>query len=315
MKIVFIHIFLILFAFSSFAQKPAEVLASANGQTFTAENLSPETQKIYADLLASIAAARRDLLTEMIAAAIFEAEAKAKNQPIDKMLGDVRAKVPAPSKTEIQAVYDANRAALGDKTLAETRPQIVAFLRREPEQKALQAFLLSLQTKHRVAPGKDVNAPELKPTDVLAAIGAKKITAREYEQKNRLTVYELQMEVYDRVRTDLENAVFSDLLEAEAKALNVAASDLMAREVTDKMREFSDEERYALQETLKKRLFDKYKANFSFKEPAPIVQNISVDDDPAQGKAIAPVTIVMFSDFQCPACAGVHPILKQFLAG
>jgi hypothetical protein len=37
----------------------------------------------------------------------------------------------------------------------------------------------------------------------------------------------------------LENSVLTDLLEAEAKSLNVAASDLMAREITDKMREFT----------------------------------------------------------------------------
>ena len=30
-----------------------------------------------------------------------------------------------------------------------------------------------------------------------------------------------------------------------------------------------------------------------------------------EGNADAPVTIVMFTDFQCPACAGFYPILKQ----
>lgn len=313
MKIVFTLFCSIFLAFSGFAQKPPEVLATANGQTFTVVNLAPETQKIYADLPASIAAARRELLSEMIAAAIFEAEAKAQNLPVAKLLADVSAKVPAPTDAQIQAVYDANRAALGGKTLAETRSQIVAFLRREPEQKALRTFLASLQTKHRTAPGKDVNAADLKPTDALATVGARKITAQEYEQKNRLAVYDFQADVFDRVRADLENAVFAELLETEAKSLSVAASDVLAREVTDKMREFSDEERYALQDALKNRLFAKYKVVFSLKEPAPIAQNISADDDPAQGKAGAPVTIVMFSDFQCPACAGVHPVLKKVL--
>jgi hypothetical protein len=50
MKIIFTHFLFVIFAFSIFAQKPGEVLATANGQTFTVKNLSPETQKIYADL-------------------------------------------------------------------------------------------------------------------------------------------------------------------------------------------------------------------------------------------------------------------------
>ncbi|MGI8848923.1 MAG: DsbA family protein, partial [Pyrinomonadaceae bacterium] len=84
--------------------------------------------------------------------------------------------------------------------------------------------------------------------------------------------------------------------------------------VTDKMREFSAEEREQLQTTFQKRLFQKYNAKILLKEQEPIAQNISTDDDPAQGKQNAPVTIVMFTDFQCPACAAVHPILKNILA-
>jgi hypothetical protein len=171
------------FRFFDFRAKAREVLAAANGQTFTVKNLSPETQKIYAELFVSIAEVRRESLSEMIAGAVFETEAKAKNQTVEKLLDDVKAKVPAPSDAEIQAVYDVNRAALGGKTLAETRQQIVAFLRHEPEQKALQNFLASLKTKYRVVPGKDVNAANLAPADILATVGARKISAREFEEK------------------------------------------------------------------------------------------------------------------------------------
>jgi protein-disulfide isomerase len=48
-------------------------------------------------------------------------------------------------------------------------------------------------------------------------------------------------------------------------------------------------------------------------EPAQPVQNVSVDDDPSRGDANAPVTIVEFTDFQCPACAAMHPVLEEVL--
>ena len=44
------------------------------------------------------------------------------------------------------------------------------------------------------------------------------------------------------------------------------------------------------------------------------VYHIDVADAPIRGPANAPITIVEFSDFQCPYCAGVQPTLKEVLA-
>src|SRR4030095_5245621 len=48
-------------------------------------------------------------------------------------------------------------------------------------------------------------------------------------------------------------------------------------------------------------------------EPPQPVQLISVDDAPVRGDANAAVTIVEFTDFQCPACAAMHPVLDEVL--
>lgn len=38
---------------------------------------------------------------------------------------------------------------------------------------------------------------------------------------------------------------------------------------------------------------------------------LPVDDSPVRGSPMAPVTIVEFSDFECPFCAAAHPVLER----
>jgi protein-disulfide isomerase len=315
MKITATIFCLFLSVLSVFAQKAETVLATANGRNYTAENLSPDVKKAWENLSASIAETRRALLSDMIAEALLTAEARARGTTVEKLVGEVKAKIPAPLEAEIRQIYDANRDALGNRTLEEAKPQIVAFLRREPEQKALMDFINGLNAKYKPVAGRDVNAAALRPTDVLATVGGKAITVQEFDAKNRLALYEFRAEIFDAVRDELEEAIFNDMVMAEAKAQNVEPSDLLAREITDKMREFSDDERETLNEAFRQKLFTKYKAKISLKEPAPVAQKISADDDPARGAATAPVTIVMFTDFQCPACAATHPVLEKVIAG
>ena len=303
-------------SFGTFAQKADDVLATAaNGRKFTAENLSSEVQALYLKSAERIAKARTALLEQQIVDILLETEAAARKTNADKLLEtEVKSKVAAPTDAQIKAVYDANRASVGDKTLAEVSPQIVAFLRREPEQKAYQNYVSELKNKYKVAPGKDVNSANLQPSEILATVGTKQITVADFEAKNKPALSDLEGNIYDAVRENLEDVVASELLVAESVEKSVAPSDIIAKEVTNNLKEFSDEERGKFENALNQRLFKKYNAKFTLKKPAPFVQNISIDDDPSQGGKNAPVTVVMFSDFQCSACSATHPILKNVLA-
>ncbi len=296
------------------AQKPDEILATANGHTIKLADLSPETQKAVSNLPATIAKTRSEQLDQMIFERVLDAESKARNTTVAKLLADEKAKVPAPAEAEIKAVYDANQAALGGRTLEETRKQIVMYLRTEPEQKLIGELFGKLKTKYGVTLGKDINSGNLAAIDTVGTINGKAVTAREFEDFARETLFELRAQYSDLILADVTDTLLNQLIVDEARSMNLDASAYIAQEITNKLKNFSDEERDELTEALLTKLFAKYKANIIYKLPEPPVMNISVDDDPATGPVNAPVTIVMFSDFQCSACKATHPLLKKAMA-
>jgi protein-disulfide isomerase len=297
------------------AQRPDEVLATSTGMTYSAASLTPDGQKLFSEQRRAVADTRTRLLSETISDLLLELESKAQNSTPEKLLAIQQAKVPEPTATEIQAVYNANSAALAGRPLAEVRPQIVEFLKDDSEHKAVDGFIQTLRAKHKVIIGKDVNGVGLGPLEVLATVGVRTITAREFEQTNLVRLNDIEMQIYEELKSDLESSIFSALVAEEAKARNLDSSGFLAVEITDKLREFTDEERAGVEDELMRRLFTKYNAKILIREPTPLVQTISVDDDPQLGNPAAPVTVVMFTDFQCPGCSRTHPALKKALAG
>ena len=297
-----------------FAQKTDTTLATAKGRTFTQSVLSPNGQTAFTNQKTQVEAARTELLSQMIAEGLLDLEAKAAGATPEKVIASVRAKVPDPAVAQIQAVYEANKAALGNRPLTDVRNEIVSYLKREAEQKALETYISFLQAKYKYAAGKSVNAADLKATDLLASFGTRSITAQEFETASRLKLNDLQWHLYEDLRADLEIGILNALIEDEAKARGTDASSIIATEVTDKMSTFADGEREQLETALMQRLFAKHEVKILLKEPPIIAQNISADDDPSSGPATAPVTVVMFSDFQCPACSRTHPVLKSVVS-
>ncbi|HUR99002.1 MAG TPA: thioredoxin domain-containing protein [Pyrinomonadaceae bacterium] len=297
------------------AQRLDDVLATSANATFTASSLSAQGQKAYLEQRKIIGEVRAELLSEMIANAVLELEAKQLNSTKEKLLAAQRAKAPQPTAAEIQKIYNANTAALGGRPLAEVRGQIVEYLKHDSEQSAVNAYIQGLRTKYKVALPRDVNAIGSAAADIIATVGGKNITLAEFEQANKIRLNDTDIEIFEEIRGDLEPAIFSALVAEEAKSRNLDTGSFIAAEITDKLRLYTDEERASIETALMRRLFEKYNVKINLREPAPIVQNILVEaDDPQTGSTSAPVTVVMFTDFQCPACSRTHPVLKQTLA-
>lgn len=303
-----------LFGIFVFAQGDPEILATGGGNTFTVSDLTRSARQSYENAKTLAAGTRLEELDTEINEILLEEEAKLRKISVDKLIeAEVDKKVAAPSEDQIKAVYEANRGQLGSKTLDEMRRQIVDFLRREPEQKAYETLLAGLKRKIKVIPGVDVNAPALKPADVIATVGTKKIVAQDFNEKIKPAVFLKAYQNYRQTLAGLEEVIYSSLILTEARALKIEPEDLIAREITNKMQEQSAAENARLESLLRGRLWKKYDVKILLPEPEPPVQKISVDDDPSQGNPNAPVTIVMFSDFQCSACSATHPIVKEVM--
>ena len=310
----FIAVFLvILTVLQAATAQQKQALAIAGGRSFYSSDLPPDAQKLHENTEQLIRSERTRLLAEMINDTVLELEAKERKISVDQLVQDERKKIADPTDAQIRAVYDANAAALDNRPLEEVRDQIKAYMREQEAQKLFAAFSKDLRVKHKYTAGKDVNALGLKPTEVLATIGTRSITLQEFEDKNKVSLWDTRVELYEHLRCELESVILNALVAEEAKSRNIDASELVAAEITSKMRDYSDEERLALETGLRDRLFAKYKPQFLLKEPDPVVQNISADDDPSFGNAAARVTVVMFTDLQCPACARTHPMLKKVL--
>ena len=312
MKIRLLVLILCLLSISPISAQ--EILAKIGERNITLNEINPQVKAVAERLPIEIAGLRKSELEKEINKMLFAAEAAALKVTPEKMLETEMAKKRVkPSDEQIKAVYEANRAALGDLSLAEASGRIAAFLIRDQEEQISRALAERLKQKYKVAPGVDVNAPNLKATDVLATVAGKPIVAANFNERLKSLEYDLRYEAYDLKRQALGQAVFENLISAESTATNSPTNEIIQREVSDKMRDFTDEERAKLNQALFDKLRAKHKVQIFLTEPEAPVLKISADDDPAKGNQNATVTIVMFSDFQCPACARTHPVLEEVL--
>ena len=138
MKILIVLFSLVIALQHTSAQSTAEPLASFTGGTITAQQLSPHAQEEIAKIPTLAAEARKQMLSQKVGALLLAKEAAATKTTVSGLIKTQSAKIKDPTDAQIQAVYDANRNEIGSRSLAEVRNQIVSYIRRDTEHKAVR---------------------------------------------------------------------------------------------------------------------------------------------------------------------------------
>ncbi len=150
---------------------------------------------------------------------------------------------------------------------------------------------------------------------VLAKVGDTEVLATEVEAKVSADLMRIKRERHEAMAKGLETVVRERLFELEASSRGITVDELLEAEVGSKVAAVDDAQvdafqGAALSETLIGTLRTKYAVE-SFLEPLRI--GVASEGFPQKGNADAPVTIVEFSDFECPYCSRVLPSLRQVM--
>ena len=178
------------------------------------------------------------------------------------------------------------------------------------------------------------------PADhVVARVGARAITAAELEAAAARRLIEVKTREHDLKRQALEDLVERELLRQEAARRGISVEALVAAEVDAKaspagewdvtahlsahQAEFEGKSEAQARDQAARRVREERRAQRRFgflaelraRIPSSIVlppPRVAVDvaGFPSRGPADAPVTIVEFSEFQCPFCRRVLPTLR-----
>jgi protein-disulfide isomerase len=320
-------------------------LVTVNGQNITTADLEPTLRQELERLDDRIAAARNSVLELQINTMLLQLEASKRRIDTHRLYElEVSSRVPAITPAQIKKFIEDNRAQFEAVDPATVNQQVASYLHDEAENKLADELVSRLRKTNPVVLGVDVNSPALNSNSVVATIAGQSLKAGALLERLKPIVYKIKLEAYEVAKKRADQLVDDTLLLEEAKRRQIGPEEIIRTEISDKVRNPTEEEiakfysenkariagdlnsvrnqiatylqnesRQRLEQDLSVRLRKSAKIQWLITEPAQPIQSISVDDDPARGDVNAPVTIVEFTDFQCPACAAMHPVLDEVL--
>jgi protein-disulfide isomerase len=190
-----------------------------------------------------------------------------------------------------------------------------------------------------IAAGKPAASPA-PASPAVATIGTDQISAADLEEASAAQLFKLKNDEYNTKMQVLYGLIGDKLLEKEAAARKMSVDDLVKQEILDKVTPVTDQDVQTTYDRIKDRYKDKSESELKEAIQAQLRQQaegirrsdylkelhtkagvkillepprVAVADggSPSKGPKTAAVTIIEFSDFQCPYCSRVEPTLKQ----
>ena len=320
-------------------------IVTINGLTFTSSDLDPAVRKQVETVDDEIAEARRSVLDLEINTALLKAEAKKRRIDSHRLYEiEVSNKATMPTPAQIKKFMDANQSQFAGMDPQTANQQVAVYLHDELESKLADDLVKRLRQTIPVVMGADLNSPNLSDDAVLATVGGEQLKAGLMKERLKPVIYKIQFETYMLAKRQADQMVDNMLLLDEARKRQIGPEEIIRAEISDKVRPpteaqvakfyednkaringdlnsvrnqiaiyLQEEDKRRLEGELSTRLRKNADVRWLMTEPPQPVQNVSVGDDPSRGSATAPVTIVEFTDFQCPACAAMHPVLEEVL--
>jgi len=328
-----------------------EVVATVNGVKVLSKEIEDAIKPKIEELQSSVIEARKRELDIQINSRLLDIEAKKRNINTTKLIEqEIVSKVKAPSEAEAQAFYDQNKEKLqAQGTYAQLHDEILSYIQEQRQsleaKKYSERLRAASQVKVLVAPNA-VTAPDndADRSRVLATVNGENITSEDIEKALRPLVFQAQEEMYKLRQAQLDTKINDILLEQEAQKRKTTAKDLLQAEVGAKVRKpteaeakkFYDEnteqipgtfaetkeqlikylqqqEAQKLEDAFAETLKKNAKVEILLPEPDSPVYEISIADQPMKGNANAKVTVVEFTDYECPSCGNFQPVMEEIM--
>jgi protein-disulfide isomerase len=322
-----------------------EALAIVNGIRITRGDIERATKDQVTQLQRQVVEARKRELDLQVNSRLLAIEAKRRGISANKLIEqEVLAKVKEPTEKDAQAFFDQNRAGIkGDFSAA--KDDILQYLRVQRQQDQakrladeLRKTITTVIHVSKVTPSRN----EKDGARVLATINAEKITAGDLEESLRPFIFDVQEQVFRLRENELNLSINDTLLAQESQKRKITTNALLDTEVKPKPITEADASafyeqnkdrvsgdfattkdsiiRYLQQIEVRRaeRVFvDRLRATASIQTfliaPQSPVFSIATTDQPSLGNVSAPVTMVEFTDYQCPTCALTQPTLERLV--
>ena len=230
-------------------------LAIVNGVSISTRDIEKATGESIRSLQRQVVEARKRELDLMINSRLLEAEAKKRNMTTAKLLEqEVTSKIKPPTQAEAQTFFDQNKARIqGD--FNSVREDILRYLTDERQRAEAKKFADSL----RAASDTVIKIAEPAPArtaseraQVLATLNGAPITAGDVEDSLQALIFDVQTQIYELRRTELDLNINDTLLTQEAARRKITTTALLDTEV--KPKQVSEEQARSFYEQNKERV-------------------------------------------------------------